>query len=246
VVVGGLRRRVGGRWLLAGVDLTVPVGARLLVVSQPNASASLLLRVLAGLARPAAGHMLLAGLARADDSARGWARRVAYVGPEGGVYPWLSPLEVLTLTARLAGYDRREGRERVEAAIEAFRLGAGLDRPVSRGGQALAQRTALAAAMLPDPEVILLDEPLRALDATERHRLLTLPGRRRTLLLASRYPTSEAGIVNQVALLRDGRVAAHVAVEELERRGLSLSLRGIEALLDEPRVPTTRATADAG
>jgi hypothetical protein len=63
--------------------------------------------------------------------------------------------------------------------------------------------------------------------------------------MASRYPTSETGLVNQVALLRDGKVALHASADELERRGLPLSLRGIEALLDEPRPLTGRATADA-
>ena len=73
----------------------------------------------------------------------------------------------------------------------------------------MAQRVALASAMLTEPEVLLLDEPLRAADAEERARLLTIPGRRRTVVIASRYPASEAGLVNQVAFLRDGRLLLH-------------------------------------
>lgn len=232
VDVRGLRWSSGRRWLLNGLDLRVPVGARLLLVSRPEESASALLRVLAGLVRPSAGMVLMAGLSRADDSAAGWARRVTYLPPEPGIYPWLSPNEALELAARLAGYDRAERRRRIELAIERTRLGSGVDRPISRGGTALAQKTSLAAAMLTEPDVLLLDEPLRSVEPLERGRLLRLPGRRTTVLLASRFPASESGLVTQVALLRDGRLALHVPLAELERAGLPPSLRGIEALAD--------------
>lgn len=232
VVASGLRRSVGRRRLLDGVDLRVPVGARLLLVSEPEGSAALLLGVLAGLVRPHAGTFQLAGLSRPDETNSGWRRRVAYVGPESGFYEWLSPAEVLDLAGRLAGYDRAERRRRTDAAVEHYRLGGGLHRPVSRGGPPLAQRVGLAAGLLADPEVLLLDDPLRSLDPGERARLLRIPGRRRTVLLASRYPASEEGLVNQVALLRDGRLAIHARREELTANELPLSLRGIAALAE--------------
>ena len=192
VVASGLRRSVGGRRLLDGVDLRVPVGARLLLVSEPDEAASLLLRIMAGLVRPAGGSFDLAG--------------------------------------RLADYDAAERLRRIDAAIEQFRLGPGLDRPVSRGGSPLAERVALAAAMLTDPEVLLLDDPLRSIDPAERARLLAVPGKRRTVVLASRYPASEEGLVNQVALLLNGRLAIHARRDDLEAQGLPLTLKGIASL----------------
>ena len=97
---------------------------------------------------------------------------------------------------------------------------------MSRGGIALQQRTALAAALIGDPEVLLLDEPLRALDAGERHRLLRLRGRRQTILLASSYPASEVGLAAHVVYLRGGRVELIAPISALEAAGLSLSHRG--------------------
>jgi len=239
VVTNGLRRTVNGRKLLDGVDLRVPVGARLLLVSEPDEAASLLLRVLAGLARPSAGSFDLAGVPRSDAADAGWRRRIGYVGGEQGFYPWLSPREVLDLAGRLADYDRAERVRRIDAAIEQYRLGPGLDRPVSRGGPPLAQRVALAAAMLTDPEVLLLDDPLRSLDPAERTRLLAVPGRRRTVVLASRQPDSEDGLINQVALLLNGRLAIHARRDDLAKRALPLTLRGIAGLA------VMRATADS-
>jgi hypothetical protein len=71
---------------------------------------------------------------------------------------------------------------------------------------------------------------LRAVESDERRRLLRLPGRRRTVLLASRYPASEAGLAAHVVYLSAGRVELIAPVAELEAAGLSLSHRGIEAL----------------
>jgi ABC-2 type transport system ATP-binding protein len=230
VVVAGLHRSVRRRKLLAGLDLRIPVGARVLLVSDPPGADSLLLGILAGLVRARRGRFEVAGLARDDDSTGGWRRRIAYLPPDGGFYGWLSPREVLELAGRLAGYEPAERRRRIDAAVEQYGLAGEMNRPTSRGGPALAQRVGLAAAMLGDPEVLLLDEPLRAVGATERRRLLEIPGERRTVLLVSRYPASEEGLVSHVALLRGGRTVLVAPVEALERAGLPLSHRGIAAL----------------
>lgn len=232
VVCEGVSRRLRGQQLLDDLTMVVGVGARLLVVSRPEQSASMLLRVLAGLSRMRSGTVRLAGVARPDSSPAGWARRVGYVGPEAGIYPWMTPREVLDLAGRIAEYDPSEIRRRIDRVAERHRFGASLDQPIRRGGEPLAQRVALASAMLTEPEVLLLDEPLRSVEPEERERLLTIPGRRRTVVIASRYPASETGLVNQVAFLRDGRLALHAPVAELERRGLALSQRGIDALIE--------------
>jgi ABC-2 type transport system ATP-binding protein len=231
-VCEGVTRRSRGQHLLHDLTLVVGVGARLLVVSRPEQSASMLLRVLAGLSRMQAGIVRLAGVARPDSSAAGWARRVGYVGPEAGIYPWMTPREVLDLAGRIAEYDPSEIQRRIDHVAEHYRIGVSLDQPIRRGGEPLAQRVALASAMLTEPEVLLLDEPLRAVDPEERARLLTIDGRRRTVVLASRYPASEVGLVNQVAFLQDGRLALHAPIDELERRGLALSQRGIDAFIE--------------
>jgi ABC-type multidrug transport system ATPase subunit len=230
VVCEGITRGMRGHRLLDDLSLVVAVGARLLILSRPEESAPMLLQVLAGLSRASAGTVRVAGVARADESPAGWARRVGYVGPEAGIYPWMTPREVLDLAGRIAEYDPAERQHRIDTVAEHYRFGVQLDEPVQRGGAALAERVALAAAMLTDPEVLLLNEPLRSVDPEERSRLLAIPGRRRTVLITSRFPASEAGLVNQVAFLRDGRLVVHAPVRELDARGLTLSQRGVEAL----------------
>ena len=111
-------------------------------------------------------------------TADGWGRRVAYLGPEPGIHAWMTPREALELAARLLRLPATEAARRIERALAWVRISAeAADRPVGRSGPPLLQRTGLAAALIADPEVLILDEPLRALEAHERARLLRLPGR---------------------------------------------------------------------
>lgn len=226
--------------LLRHCSLSVPVGTRLLVVSEPEASASSLVRVLAGLARPEEGRIAIAGMS--EPSRSGWGRRVAHLGPEPGIHRWMTPREALALSAALLDVPRDEARVRIERALAWSGIrGPAADLPVSRGGPPLLQRTGLAAALIADPEVLLLDEPLRSLDTHERTRLLRLPGRRHTIVIASRYPASEAGLVSHVALLHGGRLALMAPVSELDDAGLPLSMRGIIALAEQRGVKAVLA-----
>jgi len=206
-------------------------------------------RILAGLSRPQRGRIEIAGLT--DSTVDGWGRRVAYLGPEPGIHAWMTPREALDLAARLLALPAPEAARRAERALDWVRIPAHrVDRPVGRSGPPLLQRTGLAAALIADPEVLLLDEPLRALEAHERARLLRLPGRRRTVVLASHDPASEEGLATHVALLRGGRVALLASLRDLEAAGQSLSMRGILSLADARSAdraahPATRAPAAA-
>lgn len=222
----GVVRRTGPA-PLGGVDLQVEVGGRLLLASEPEGAASLLLRVLVGLARRDAGRVTLVGIPDAEQAVR--SGRVAYLAPSPALPAWLSPREALGLAARLAGLDRPDRASRVRSVVERCRL-TDLDRPMGRQGTAVRQRVELAAALLSEPELLLADDPLRAVEPDERRRLLRLPGPRRTLVVASRYPASEQGICSEVALLAEGRCVLHAPISTLAARELPLTLRGIEAL----------------
>lgn len=232
VEVRDVARRVAGIPILDGIDLAIPSGARVLLAAVEPAAASLLLRILAGLTRPERGTVMLAGLRHAAAIPKGWARRVGFVGADPGIPLWMTPAETLDLAARLSGIERGERLRLVDESLQRYQLGAIRDRPLRYAGRIVLERTALAAALLPDPEVLLLDDPLRAHPPPDRLRMLRIPGARRTVLLASPFPAQEAGIVDRVVLIRDGRVALDAPVRDLEDHELPLSLRGLTALAD--------------
>jgi ABC-2 type transport system ATP-binding protein len=144
----------------------------------------------------------------------------------------MTPAECLQLAARLSGMDGPQRDRQIEELLQRFQLGAIRDRPLRHVGRIIAERTALAAALLPDPEVLLLDEPLRAHAPPDRLRLLRIPGEHRTVLIASRFPAQEGGLVDRVVLIRDGRMALDAPITELDVQRLPLSLRGMTALAD--------------
>src|SRR5918999_1137434 len=139
-----IRLRRGRETLLDRVTLSTPAGARLLLVSRPEEPASALLRILAGLTRPAGGEVELAGLE--DPSPLGWGRRVAYVGPQPGVYPWMTPREALTFAGQLHGLDASEIDSRIGRLAGAYGLWRAPDRPITRGGPPFEQRVSFSAA----------------------------------------------------------------------------------------------------
>jgi ABC-type multidrug transport system ATPase subunit len=200
--------------LLHDVDLVLPSGWRLLVASRPGSAASTLLRIMAGLLRPRAG-----GVARAGT--------VAYVGPRVTPPRWMTPREVLGVAASLHG---RTVGDRVADLLAAHGLEGAAERPLRRSPVHVAERTLLAAAMVGDPRLLVLDDPLASLDFERRARLLERAALGRTVVLTSPYPARERGIADHVALLRGGSLALLAPVAELDARGLPLSLGGIEAL----------------
>jgi ABC-type multidrug transport system ATPase subunit len=234
IVCRGLRRGRGRRALLAGLNLSVPVGGRLLIMSRPPAAASMLLRILAGLARADGGSIELAGLT--DASSARWRERVGYVAPDPGIPTWLSPREALDLAARFHGLAAPAGDRAVAAA--AARAGIGgdeLERPILRGGRSLLERVALATALVADPEVLLLDEPLRALDAPRRGARLVFAEPRRTVLIASEDPAGVAPACSHVAMLRGGRLVLLTPISRIAELGLPLTIEGLEILAMPPR-----------
>src|SRR6478609_1918225 len=153
----GLVRRYGRTTILAGLDLSVAAGECLLLLGTNGVGKSTLLRTLAGLARPEAGSVTIGGAAVKE--AR---HRLGYLAHDTLLYDDLTVTENLAFAAELQG---RAYADVVPAAIEAARLGEHRHRLVRHLSRGLAQRTALARALLHAPPVLLLDEPYTGLDA---------------------------------------------------------------------------------
>ena len=148
----GLEKRYGRKWVLRGVDVAVPEGG-FAVVTGPNGSGkTTLLRLLAGLAQPTRGDLVV-GVDRA---------RVGYLAHEALVYRELTAVENLDLFGRL--YRIPERRERIGMLLERFSLWDARNDRVSTYSRGMTQRLALCRALLHDPELLLLDEPYSALD----------------------------------------------------------------------------------
>jgi heme exporter protein A len=172
VALRDLRRAYGERVALDGVTLSLPRGATLAVFGANGAGKTTLLRVLATLLRPHAGEALVLGRALPRE---GWAvrGRVGLLAHEPLLYRDLTALENLRFHARLHGVAAARAGELLEAVGMARRA----DEPVRSLSRGMAQRVAICRALLHEPELLLLDEPLANLDPGAAGAVAPLIGR---------------------------------------------------------------------
>jgi ABC-type multidrug transport system ATPase subunit len=186
-----VEKRYGRKRALRGVDITVPRGG-FAVVTGPNGSGkTTLLRLLAGLALPTRGDLLV----DADRS------QIGYLAHEPLVYRELTALENLDLYGRL--YRVAERRERIGMLLERFTLWEARNERVSTYSRGMTQRLALCRTLLHDPDLLVLDEPYSALDesgvALLDRELAGLHGER-TVVVATHDP-------ERLVALRTGTLA---------------------------------------
>src|SRR6478736_8084326 len=167
----GVRRMYGQLAAVAGVDLEVAEGEFFTMLGPSGSGKTTLLRLIAGFERPDAGTVELAGVDVTREPP--YARNVNTVFQDYALFPHMNVLENVEYGLRVAQVPKAERRRRAEAALEMVRLaGLGSRKPVQlSGGQR--QRVALARAIVNEPEVLLLDEPLGALDLKLRQEMQT-------------------------------------------------------------------------
>jgi heme exporter protein A len=172
VALREVRRAYGERVALSGVTLTLPRGATLAVFGANGAGKTTLLRVLATLLRPHGGEAVVLGRALPREA---WAvrGRIGLVAHEPLLYRDLTALENLRFHARLHGVDG----DRVVELLEAVGMARRADEPVRALSRGMAQRVAICRALLHEPELLLLDEPLANLDPGVAAAMAPLIGR---------------------------------------------------------------------
>ena len=184
----GIEKRYGRKRVLTGIDVAVPVGGFALVTGPNGSGKTTLLRMLAGLAAPSRGDLVVG----ADRS------QVGYLAHEPLVYRELTALENLDLFGRL--YRVPERRERIGMLLERFGLWDARSERVSAYSRGMTQRLALCRVLLHEPDLLVLDEPYSALDedgAALLDRELDALAGARTLVVATHDPERLARLATQ-------------------------------------------------
>jgi heme ABC exporter ATP-binding subunit CcmA len=183
VELRGVGHAFGGRVVLSGVERVLEPGRALALLGPNGSGKSTLLRCIAGLLRPRAGSVLVDGRESCELPARERAR-IAYAGHRPLLWGGLSARENLVLCAGLYGL----AAERAERALESADLAEAAERPAASLSQGQRQRLALARALLPEPGLLVLDEPHSGLDEASGIRLdaqLTAARGQITIVLAT-------------------------------------------------------------
>ena len=202
------------------VSLRIPAAKTTVLIGPSGCGKSTLLRLLIGLIRPDNGHVYLEGTEVLPDVVFSLRRRIGYVIQEGGLFPHLSAGENVALMARHLKWDSIRVSTKLRELAESARFPAeGLRRFPAQlsGGQR--QRVSLMRALMLDPDVLLLDEPLGALDPMIRADLQTdlkriFQSLKKTVMLVTHDMGEAAFFGDLIVLLRDGEVVQSGTLEE--------------------------------
>jgi ABC-2 type transport system ATP-binding protein len=212
---------------LKGVDISIAAGEFVGLIGHNGAGKTTLLRILTGQLPPTGGSARLAGIDVFTSPLQARAA-LGYTAEQPELYDYLSAREFLEFVSEV------RGRGDVAAALDLAGLGADAERLIREYSQGMRRRTAIAAAVLARPPVIILDEALNGLDppsaARVKEHLADLCRAGSTVLLSTHVVETVERVAGRVVMLAHGRVVADEQVAELGQAGLErLFLERIEA-----------------
>lgn len=200
------------------LNFSIPAGQVCGYLGPNGAGKSTTVKILTGILKPTSGSATVDGF---DVVAQPLEvkRRIGYVPETGAVYPTLSPSEYLALVGALHEMPAPEIAERSRKMLELFGISDAGDRRLETLSKGQRQRVVISAALMPDPQVILFDEPLSGLDAnaarTIRDLVRSLADRGKTVLYCSHVLDVVERLCERVIILHNGRIVADGATGEL-------------------------------
>ncbi len=214
VRVGWWRRRT--RRALDDVSFDVPRGTVFGLLGSNGAGKSTTFGLLVDLIRPSAGRVEVLGLPPGSLIAR---RRVGFLPENPALYDHLTAVEFLAYVAGLCGLGRRAGPTRAADVLDRVGVGSERELPLRRLSKGMRQRVGLAQALVHDPELLILDEPMSGLDPVARHcvreLILTLRDEGRTVLFSSHVLSDAERLCSRIAILSRGRLVMSGSVTAL-------------------------------
>lgn len=212
IEIGDISKTYDQTTVLDHVSLTVQAGTTLSLIGPSGCGKSTLLRIVMGLIEADSGRIEVDGETMSPDSRLTLRRRMGYVIQSGGLFPHLSARDNLTLVTDYLGWET----SRVEQRIETLCALTGIEHSLLErrpgglsGGQA--QRVSLMRALMLDPPILLMDEPLGAIDPLVRYDLQNdlraiFRKLQKTVLLVTHDLGEAAFLGDRIALMQDGEV----------------------------------------
>ena len=204
-----------------GISFDVEEGSIFGFLGPNGAGKTTTIKMLTGLIRPSSGSAAVFG--HAIPSARAM-EKVGFLPESPYVYPYLTPAEFVELCGRLSGLSGRAARARTREVLGLVGLLYAADRPVRRLSKGMLQRTGLAAALVADPELLILDEPMSGLDPVGRKEVRDLiveeRSRGRTIFFSTHILNDVETLCDRVTILREGEVVVSGVLDELLNRNV--------------------------
>ncbi|HEX3746023.1 MAG TPA: ABC transporter ATP-binding protein [Bryobacteraceae bacterium] len=236
--IRGLTKLYRNQAVVDDVSFTVRPGEVTGYLGPNGSGKSTTVKMITTLVEPTRGHVLLDGRDIRSDPAA-FKQRLGYVPEEPILYSYLTGLEYLQLMGRLRRLPEQQVARKANDLLELFALGSYRHAPISTYSKGMKQRVLISAALLHDPDVLILDEPLSGIDVTSaqlfQHLLGELARSGKTILYISHVLEVVEKVCAQVVIIYRGKIRACDSVEKLRDLMHLPSLVEIFAQLAEER-----------
>ena len=228
--VEGLTRYYGKFLALDGVSFSVPAGQVCGYLGPNGAGKTTTIKILTGLIRPTKGRAWIAGfdLIQTPLEAK---KRIGFVPESGALYEKLTPSEYLQMVGELRKMEPDLLSSRVEKFLQLFGLSKHKDQRMDTFSKGMKQKVLLSGAMLHDPDVLFLDEPLNGLDANTallvKELIRNMAARGKTIFYSSHIMEVVEKVCDRIIILDKGRIAADGSIEELRAMTRESSLEDV-------------------
>jgi ABC-2 type transport system ATP-binding protein len=214
---GFWRKRVEA---LRGVSFEVEQGSIFGFLGPNGAGKTTAIKILTGLITSSEGEARVLGQPVPSPEARA---RLGFLPENPYVYPYLTPREFVRMCGRLSALTGARLHKRTERVLERVGIAYAAERPVQRLSKGMLQRTCLAAALVHEPDLLILDEPMSGLDPVGRKEVrdIILEERKggRTVFFSSHILSDVESMCDQVTILRKGKVVVEGKMDKLLQRG---------------------------
>ncbi len=218
VQTSGLARTFGSLRAVDGIDLAVPAGSFFGFLGPNGAGKSTTIKCLTGLLRPSSGSMRILGMDPLADPVA-VKRRIGVVPEDLALFDRLTALETLTFIAEVHGLDRAVARTRANDLLEIMDLKGAGSALVTDFSHGMRKKLSLAAALLPAPRLLFLDEPFEGIDAVASRQIKELLhsfiGRGGTVFLTSHILEIVERLSTHIGVIANGRLVAQGSIEEV-------------------------------
>ena len=198
------------------IDLSIDQAEIVGLIGANGAGKTSTIKMILGLLVPDAGSVQVAGL---STSVASWRSKVGYLPEQPAFYDYLSGLEFMVFMGDLLGLERSTLGPRVDALLARVGLSDSQRRPIRTYSKGMLQRLGLAQALLNEPELLIMDEPMSGLDPLGRRfvrdLMLELKSEGRSILFSTHIISDAEFVCDRVALMRGGQLAAFGTFDDL-------------------------------
>jgi len=230
IEIRNLTRRFGDLVAVDQITLSIPAGQICGYLGPNGAGKTTTVKMLTGMIQPTAGSASVAGydVQKEDLEVK---RRIGYVPESGALYQSLTPFEYLQFVGRLYGMKDEDIVRRIHEFSDFFGIRENIDQRMIEFSKGMKQKVVIASAMIHNPQVIFLDEPLNGLDANAalllKKLLRNLADEGKTIFYCSHILEVVENLCDRVVILDKGRVVADGSVGELKEMTKRSSLEGV-------------------